>query len=143
MNFFSNLMILICPILFSINCGKKSINDKEVDQIKNTAGQVVSKANVACNSLSPEQSLQWLSDIITKAEEDRRTKKYKGNYMGKIFLTSYLTQPVIYIRMALGSGGIFAYIYDCNGNNVSISGNDISSFEQQAQQGTLIYSNIP
>ncbi|MBB1287402.1 hypothetical protein HRH25_23705 [Flavisolibacter sp. BT320] len=141
-NFFT-IFPLICTLVLTSNCGKKSINNGEDEQIKITASQVVNKANAACNSLSPEQSLQWLNDIIKKAEEDRLTKKHMGNYMGKIFLTSYQTRPVFYIKMTLGSGGIYAYIYDCNGNSVSIAGNEMTSFEQQAQQGTLIYSNTP
>lgn len=56
---------------------------------------------------------------------------------------AYQNQPVIYIQMALGSGGIFAYIYDCTGNSVSISENDLEDFVKQTQSGKLIYSNLP
>ncbi len=45
--------------------------------------------------------------------------------------------------MALGSGGIYVYNYDCNGKAVIIEPNDITSFTQNAQMGSLIYSNVP
>ncbi|MBS1574999.1 MAG: hypothetical protein JST09_06805 [Bacteroidetes bacterium] len=138
-----NLLFLMCASLFVSQCGKKGIKENEERQINLTASQAVNKANTGCNLSSPEQALQWLSDVIKKAEEDRMTKKYMGNYMGKIFLTSYQSRPVIYIRMAMGSGGIYAYVYDCTGNTVSINDSEMISFEQQAQQGILIYSNIP
>ena len=63
--------------------------------------------------------------------------------MGKIFSTSYYNQPMFYIEMAMGSGGLAAYIYDCSGNSVTIEPNDIDTFYPNAQKGTLIYSNVP
>jgi phosphoribosylformylglycinamidine (FGAM) synthase-like amidotransferase family enzyme len=110
-------------------------------QIDEKTQEVVTNANTICGSANPEQSLLWLKGIIQKAEEDRLTKKYMGNYMGKITSTSYRNEPVFYIRMALGSGGIYAYIYDCNGKTVYINPDDMLIFEQNAQQGKLIYSN--
>jgi len=138
-----NPLFLICTTLCISQCGEKSMKENEQVQIDVTAKQIVSKANAGCNLSSPDQDLQWLNDIIKKAEEDRLTKKHMGNYVGKIFLTSYQGKPVIYIRMALGSGGVYAYIFDCTGNSISISDSEILNFEQQAQQNTLLYSNIP
>jgi hypothetical protein len=141
----SYLQYLLCIfILFSgNNCSKKDTFDSQSELNSRKTQEVITRANTICGSANPEQSLQWLKEIITKAEEDRLTKKYGGNYMGEIRSTSYNNQPVFYIRMLLGSGGIYAYIYDCNGKTVTISTDDMVEFEQNAQQGQLVYSNKP
>lgn len=128
-------MLLFTLVIFlGLEC-RKGVSD--------LPGDVLAKANVSCRSANPGQTLQWLKDIIVKAEDDKQTKRYMGNYMGKIFLTSYNNLPIFYIKMAMGSGGIYAYTYDCNGKNVFIEPNDMSAFEQNAQKQTLIYSNVP
>lgn len=135
-------LLFILMIFTGIRC-TKNISNSTDEQINLKIKEVVAKANSPCGSVDSDQSLQWLKDIVRKAEEDKRTKKYLGNYMGKIFLTSYHNQPVFYITMILGSGGLYGYRYDCNGDNVTIPPNDIITFDQNAQKGTLIYSNVP
>lgn len=131
-------------VLFAgYNCSNKDASDLQNDLAEVKIQEVVTSANTVCGSANPEQSLQWLKEIISKAEEDKETKKYSGNYMGEIRLTSYRNQPVFHIRMALGSGGVYAYVYDCDGKTVSINSDDMIEFEQSAQQGKLIYSNGP
>lgn len=140
---FTRIFLLSCTFFLLSNCVKQSNDNGEEEQIGLAIDRVVNKANAACNSPAPQQSLGWLSDIIRKAEEDRLTLKHKGNYMGKIYLTSYQAQPVFYITMMMGSGGIYAYMYDCKGSRIYIAESDVTSFYQQAQQGTLIYSTMP
>lgn len=138
----SSTIFYIIMLLMACNCTRNKNNSElQKQEIEVKTKEALTNANTACGFANPEQSLLWLKDIIQKAEEDKLTQKYNGNYMGKIFLTSYHNQPVFYIRMALGSGGIFAYVYDCNGITVSISQNEMTTFEQNAPQGKLIYSN--
>ncbi len=129
-------LIFIILFIFHFNCSKKN----NADLLNQQTEHAMAIAGTICGS--GNQSLQWLKEIISKAEEDKLTKKYDGNYMGKIITTSYQNQPIFYITMALGSGGIFAYTYDCNGKNVLISSDDLTAFEQNAQKGKLIYSNV-
>lgn len=137
------LFIPICTLMLfaGLRC-KKNISEEPQEQGNLILKEVVAKANISCGSLHPDQSLQWLKNIVTKAEEDKRTKKYLGNYMGKIFLTSYHNQPVFYIDMAMRSGGIAAHIFNCEGIAVKIESSD-TGFEQDEQKRTLIYSNVP
>jgi hypothetical protein len=137
------IFLLSCTLFLLTNCGKQSNDNGEEAQVELAIDQVVNKANVACNSPAPQQSLGWLGDIIKKAEEDRLTKKHMNQYIGRIFLTSYKSQPVFYIIMGMGSGGLARYVYDCAGSSVTISDSDFFAFEQQAPKGTLIYSNMP
>lgn len=129
-------------IFTGLNCSKSN-SDLPNNQLNETLKEAMTLANVPCGSSNPEQSLQWLKDIIMKAEEDKATKKYLGNYLGKIFSTSYQNQSVFYVSMAMGSGGLAFYLFDCNGITVKISPNDIVTFSQNAQKGKLIYSNVP
>lgn len=135
------ILLFILMIFTGFRCTKNNSNSPE-KQIDLKIKEVVAKANTPCGSVDSDQSLQWLQEIVRKAEEDKRTKKYSGNYMGKIFLTSYHNQSVFYISMAMGSGGIAAYIFDCDGIAVKIDPSDVG-FEQDEQKRTLIYSNVP
>lgn len=139
-NYFATFSLL-CALFLAAGCGEKSISDNEPEQMEFTIDKVITKANGACNSAAPEQSLQWLSDIIKKAEEDRLAKKYMGRYLGKIFLTSYKNQPIFYVRMGMDS--MYAQTYDCSGNSVIIPQSDVVDVFQKAEQGTLIYSHMP
>lgn len=137
---------LLSILLFTLIIGAgfkciKNNSDLAGEQTNIIIKEAITKANASCGSINPDQTLQWLKDIIVKAEEDKQTKKYMGNYMGKIFLTVYKNNPVFYISMAMRSGGIAAYIFDCNGTTVSIDPAD-TGFEQVAQK-SLIYSNVP
>ncbi|KAA0988729.1 hypothetical protein [Dyadobacter aurulentus] len=75
-------------------------------------------------SVCDQNTMVWLSDMLTKAEEDRISKTHKGNYIGMISLIRYKGQPVVYTNFALGSGGIAFYLFDCNGNPVSCEADD-------------------
>ncbi len=146
-NFFSHPMKFSLAILFftlmvftGINCSKNA--DLSNDLL--TTEQGIAKANAACGSAKQDQSLQWLKDIIVKAEEDKQSMKHKGNYLGRIFLSSYHEKPVFYIKMTMGSGGLYFYAFDCKGIAVKFDSNDeMLAFSQYGQKGTLIYSNVP
>lgn len=135
------ILFFVLMIFTGFRC-TKNISNSSDEQINLKIKEVVAKVGTPCGYVDTDQSLQWLKDIIRKAEEDKRTKKYSGNYMGKIFLTSYHNQSVFYISMAMGSGGIAAYIFNCDGIAVKIDPSD-TGFEQDEQKRTLIYSNVP
>ncbi len=138
-----SILLFTLTAVTGLKCSKDEFN-LQGEQPNITIKEAITMANVSCRSTNPDQSLQWLKDIIVKAEEDKATKKHLGNYMGKIFATSYQNQPVFYISMAMGSGGLAFYLFDCNGITVRISPNDdVVAFSQGAQKGTLIYSNVP
>ena len=141
-----NLRILfVCLMIFAgINCSKQ-VDDLPIDPPiakRITLKEAIAKANSACGFANPDESLQWLKDIIVKGEEDIETMKHMGNYKGIIYSTTYQNKPVFYIRMAMGSGGLAVYIFDCTGTRVTISPNDVLAFSLEAQKGVLIYSNV-
>jgi hypothetical protein len=100
------------------------------------------KARSACSS-----ELSWLKEIITKADEDKATKKYQGNYMGKIYLTTYNGSPAFLVSMMMGSGGLAYYVFDCAGSRlypVPPGNGNRDEFSYKAiNDNNLVYSNMP
>ncbi|HUH33928.1 MAG TPA: hypothetical protein VLZ28_08230 [Daejeonella sp.] len=136
-------ILFLSVMIFSGLACSKSPADLPDEKINTSLKDALAKASTACGSVNPDQ-LQWLKDIILKGEEDKETKKYMGMYGGKIFLTSYQNKPLFFIMMPMGSGGIFAYLFDCAGTTVKLSPtDDVLAFSAEAQKGELIYSNVP
>lgn len=143
---YKNYLPYLFYLLISLtgyNCSKKNECDLQNQRMNSKIQEVVASANAVCGAANPEQSLLWLKEIISKAQEDKNTMKHQGNYKGKIFSTSYHNQSVFYITMMMRSGGLYAYIFDCTGKTVTIEQNDVSDFSQNAEKGMLIYSNVP
>lgn len=136
-------VLLLILLIFSVPGCSKKVPDVPNEQLAIKLKEAITKANTSCGFMYPFISLHWLTDIITKAEEDKVTKKYMGNYMGRIFLSSYHNQPVFCITMMMGSGGLKAHLYDCKGRNAIIDRNSVPDFDQMALNGILIYSNFP
>ena len=120
------LSILLMSILCSISCRK------EVD-------------SGICGVIDPTKDLPWLQDIITKAESDMTSKTYKGNYIGTIYLAYYNEQPVFVCNMMMGSGGIAAYVFRCDGTieNFNNDPQKVQAFFSSLKKTDLIYSNVP
>ncbi len=115
-------VLLSLMIFTGINYGKED-KDQSNERVPVNFTEALSKANSACGSPLAEESLKWLKDIIIKAEEDVESRKYKGNYIGRIYLTSYRGKPVFYVQMVMGSGGLPGIFIDCSGTVVTrISG---------------------
>jgi hypothetical protein len=93
-------------------------------------------AQKACGS-----DMRWLENMIAKAEEDRKTRKYLGAYLGTIYLTKHNNRPVFMIDMMLNSGGLMFHAFDCDSQRVVIP--DINFYSDTKQRGTVIYSNFP
>ena len=67
----------------------------------------------ACGCEQPQENLSWLKELITKAENDKT-----GNCIGTIWLIKYKGKDIFVTDMALGSGGIANYFFDCSGNHL-------------------------
>jgi hypothetical protein len=121
---------VLLMLLFS-NCSK------EVDDNSTVYG--ISLAQSVCGT-----NMAWLQDIITKADEDKATKKYMGMYMGAIYLTTYQNRDVYLIDMNMGSGGIMFYLFDCNHQPVNVvvaNGQTSYLFSDTQKYGKIIYKN--
>lgn len=77
--------------------------------------------------------LGWLDEIIEKAKTDKT-----GNYLGSIYFEQYQDQPVIFIDMAMGSGGVFGYWFYCDGNPVSFEDEMMPPMTMK----NILYTNI-
>lgn len=86
----------------------------------------------ACGVKDPQKNLEWLSKLIEKAENDKT-----GNYWGTIWLEKYKGNDVFVTNMALGSGGIMHYYFDCQGNSF------VPESHFDLKLNCVIYTNLP
>lgn len=86
-----------------------------------------------CDVEDPIAELGWLNEIVTKANNDTT-----GNYQGSIYAEEYKNQHVIYVDMALGSGGVAGYWFNCNGSSLSIE----TDKPPTATKKNKLFSNI-
>lgn len=111
-----------------------SLEKSEALSLKN-----ITLAKEACDS-----DMTWLSDIITKATEDRVSSKYLGAYRGTIFLTTYKNSPIFIIDMMLNSGGVMFHAFDCKHQVIPFTSDEAVSFYAETKvDGKIIYTNIP
>ena len=89
----------------------------------------------ACGVDEPQKNLPWLVELIQKAQSDKT-----GNYLGEIWLEKYEGNDIFVTNMAMGSGGIAYYFFDCQGK--SFEPTNINQFVAQMKLNTIIYSNI-
>ena len=89
--------------------------------------------------------LGWLQEIIEKAEEDKRSMAHQGNFLGAIYQESYKDEVVIFVRMMMGSGGVYGYVYRCDGSRVDFNNDpqEVESFFQNLKEDQIIYKNVP
>ena len=91
-------------------------------------------------------ALIWLQEIIEKAEEDKQSMAHQGNFLGAIYQASYKDEVIIFVRMMMGSGGLYGYFYHCDGSQVDFSDDDprqLELFFQSLEKGPVIYKNVP
>jgi|AGTN01.3.fsa_nt_gi hypothetical protein len=142
------LLIFIAYILILSSCQNK--NEMNIPEIDETIK--------ACGVSQPQINLLWLKELIKKAETDKT-----GNYIGTIWLIKYKEQDIFVTDMALGSGGIANYFFDCSGNHLvwregegycpsDFVGNnhffvedeeDFGTFFHAAKLNVIIYTNVP
>jgi len=68
--------------------------------------------NEACGCEDPTENIQWLKELVEKAETDST-----GNYWGTIYLDEYMGNDIFFIMMPMGSGGVIGYWYNCDGTS--------------------------
>lgn len=88
---------------------------------------------LVCNVKDPITELEWLSEIVSKTENDTT-----GNYTGTIYLETYKDSQVFYIDMAIGSGGLAGHWFNCDGSKLNI---EIEN-PPVATHKNILYTNI-
>lgn len=83
--------------------------------------------------------------MIAKAEADRKTKAFKGNYMGSIYQVTWRGKDVFWSNFAMGSGGIYARVFSCDGQWISkdFTLDETKEFIKVYNTDKLIYTNLP
>lgn len=90
-----------------------------------------------CGVDDPATELPWLSEIIVMAEIDTT-----GNYQGTIYLEHYNNIPVFFTNMAMGSGGVIGYWFNCDGSTFTIDDQGkFLSFSNSMKLNKIIYTN--
>jgi len=79
--------------------------------------EAIENARVVCG----KKKMEWLSELISKAEEDKNKKLHGGNYIGSIFTTEHKGKTIFVVDMAMGSGGLAYRMFDCEGKQVKFS----------------------
>lgn len=88
-----------------------------------------------CGCENPTTELQWLNELIQKAETDTT-----GLYLGSIYFEVYNNEQMFYVLMPLEPvDHILKHWLDCNGNPILKEPSDILP---QPKLNHLIYSNI-
>ncbi|SFF38130.1 hypothetical protein [Spirosoma endophyticum] len=127
----NKLIGLIALICLSLQCETQ------------TAPEPESRVTV-CGVNDPAKELPWLKDLIAKADEDKATLAYKGNYIGKIYLENFRDQPVFIVQMMMGSGGIAMYLFRCDGQRImDVTDKEIATTIAGFERKNLVYANAP
>lgn|SRR5690606_7590660 len=102
------------------------------------------EAIIKAQSICGQDDMDWLAEIINKAEEDKKEKKHKGNYIGWISSTEFDGVTLFVVNMGLGSGGLSYRLFDCAGNLVDYPSNvaESPSFADPKGRGEVIYSSL-
>ncbi|MEK7718447.1 MAG: hypothetical protein AAB347_02370, partial [Bacteroidota bacterium] len=66
-----------------------------------------------------------------------------GNYVGSIWIITYEGSDIIVTDMALGSGGILYYFFDCNGEqSSSLEGLEPNDLNNYLMDSNKVFSTI-
>jgi len=80
--------------------------------------------NLICGVKKPLEELEWLKELVQKAETDTT-----GHYKGTIYLEKIGNEDAFFVEMSMGSGGIKGAFYNCD---------DIVP-----KRDSILYRNIP
>lgn len=94
----TKILLVMWVIFFTLSCEKEGNN--YIKPLKEIS---------ACGYDDPLNQLEWLNELANKSLDDKT-----GNYIGSIWLITYENSDIIVTDMALGSGGIAFYFFDCN-----------------------------
>lgn len=95
----TKILLVLGVIFFTLSCEKEG--DSYIKPLKEVS---------ACGYDDPLNQLEWLNELANKSFDDKT-----GNYIGSIWIITYENSDIIVTDMALGSGGIAFYFFDCNG----------------------------
>lgn len=133
---FVKILIYSSLLLLLFQRCKEEISPLEEDVI---SLEILEKLNNTCGA----SDFSWLREIIIKAEEDNRSRTYEGNYIGTIYLEYHQNEPVIFVHMSMGSGGLYGYLYHCDGSKVDLDPSQVETFFSNLKKDQIIYSNVP
>ncbi|TAF80576.1 MAG: hypothetical protein EAZ14_06240 [Runella slithyformis] len=122
--------LIIVIILSLIGC---------TEQLTDSSSQP--KPLAACGFDNPKQQLSWLKDLIAKADEDRATMAFKGNYLGIIYLEKYQNQDVFWVEMMMNSGGLMGRAFQCEGTIIEFTNETGQNFHKGLRRDVVVYSN--
>jgi hypothetical protein len=66
----------------------------------------------ACGICDPVNNISWLQELVNPADSDQ-----SGNFIGTIWLEKYKDDDIFVTNMAMGSGGVAYYFFDCDGSS--------------------------
>lgn len=134
-------LLYLC-LLFAFSCTEDFVLDQ--NQILNDDLQNIEKSLQAALKVCNSEAMPWLSEMLQKAEEDRLYQEHMGQYTGYISVVQYKKEIYFYTTFPMGSGGIYAYIFDCNGTRQqSLPEEQLTYFHKTARNRNLvIYSTI-
>lgn len=130
------LLILTCLLATLQNC---TVQETTPDT------QLPSDVIGVCAVKNPATDLPWLKDMIAKAEEDRKTMKYKGNYRGKIWQSTWKGRGVFHTNFMLGSGALLVHVFSCEGKllNEQLTPEEARNFYPNiSNDDQMIYENL-
>jgi len=130
------LLFYFSFLLFLFQSCKEDISPLEEEVISQ---EILEKLKNSCGT----SEFSWLQEIITKAEEDYKSRTYEGNYIGTMYLEEHQNKPVIFVNMSMGSGGIYGYLYHCDGSKVDLNPSEVETFFSNLKKDQIIYSNLP
>lgn len=134
------IIYFLITLLIGVGCISKEDWEKDVLDVD----KALQRAQDSCG----QASMDWFSEMLRKAEEDRLTKAHKGSYIGFVSLVKYENSSVFYTNfMSKVGGGLMFYLMDCQGNQFdasSIVAEDMAFFSKEAyKKKNIIYSNVP
>ena len=92
----------------------------------------------ACGYNDPLNQLEWLNEVVNKSLDDKT-----GNYIGSIWIINHENSDIIVTDMALGSGGIAYYFFDCNGEQHSnLEDLSLDKLNNYLSDSAKIFTNI-
>lgn len=126
-------LLSISIILTVLSCRRDDIPTTEYGFLRDEA---IERARVVCG----KKKMEWLSELISKAEEDKNEMLHGGNFIGSIFLTEHKGKSLFVVDMAMGSGGVAYWMFDCEGKQVKLSNPEFMGDPRRNDK--LIYSTF-
>jgi len=123
----TKLLLFLAIAFFFLSCEKEE--DTHIKPLKEIS---------ACGYDDPLNQLEWLNKLANKSLDNKT-----GNYIGSIWIITYEDSDIIVTDMALGSGGIMYYFFDCNGEQHSnLEDLDLDELNNHLTDSTKIFTSL-